>query len=90
MHREVNHAQELLQRWCALNSSSPTPRPAESIIFLVQALEQLDSALPSLIKVIARKDLPQATIAAIGQYLKELADDNRTPYKLPGIYDIHK
>ncbi len=87
---EVNYAQDLLKHWCALNPSSSLPLPMKNKNLLVQALEELDAQLPFLINVIFRKDLPQATLADIKLYLNELADDNRTPYKLPGIYDIHQ
>jgi very-short-patch-repair endonuclease len=87
---EVREARTLRERWGALSEAPvPSERPAEQDA-LSAATAALWGELDDLMTVVARKDLRTAPLSETAAYLRSLADDATTAWRLPRVHELRE
>jgi very-short-patch-repair endonuclease len=86
--RDARHAAEVLRRWRELGPADAMPREAEKLPEVNAAWTALCEALHSIEQVTSGGAFGAMTVGDARLRIKGLAEDQRTPYRLPGVYDV--
>jgi len=86
LREEAWRAMDLLLRWRALGATSDVPVDVESEAELGAAFDALVKATKVLGAITAAGPFAEMPLMATASRLRALADDQRTPYLLPGVH----
>ena len=87
--QEAQNAEDVLRRWRALGAHSELPVDARAAAALASVYDALTEAVRGLGDiVVVASPLNRMQLAALSSRLRALADDQSTPYRLPGVHAI--
>lgn len=86
LREEALGAEDVLGRWRAIGASSDLPVEAEGETRLVAAFAALSEATKTLDAMTGANPFGSMPLMAVALQLRALADDQRTPYQLPGVH----
>jgi len=88
LREEALRAEDALRRWRALGAASDVPVEADGELELADAFTRLSEATNALGAITQAGLFGDMSLMAIGSRLWALADDQRTPYRLPGVIAV--
>lgn len=88
LRQEALQAEDILHRWQALGAPSPEPVQAQAEAQLTAAFGALDEAMKELGAMTEAGPFDGGPIVAAVSRLRALAEDQMTPFRLPGIYGV--
>lgn len=88
LRKDALAIQDVLCRWSALGSALDVPVETDGEPQLVAAFTALSEATNALGAIIENVSFAEMPLTAMASRLRALADDQRTPYRLPGVHTV--
>jgi len=88
LREEALRAEDVLRRWRMYGATSDIPVPADGEIELTKAFTALSEAITTLDAMTTTGKFGGMTLMATASRLRALSGDQRTPYRLPGVYAV--
>ncbi len=88
LREEALCAEDVLRRWRAIGAASDVPVKAEGETKLAAAFAALSEATKALGAMTEAGPFGGIPLTATASRLRALADDQRTPYRLPGVHAV--
>jgi very-short-patch-repair endonuclease len=88
LRQEALQAEDILRRWQALAPASVVPIAPDRELELSAAFDAFGEAVRELWAITEAGQFDSMQLSELASRLRALADDQQTPFRLPGIHDL--